>query len=418
MIFLRFTLLLLLISSLSTYAQVSIGVIEKPVDGALLQLKDKSGITNGAANATKGMLLPRVGLTDLAKLYPMYDYVDNIPTAQDMKAHTALLVMNVTESEIICPGIHVWNGATWDHIPENPNIKYFTDIRTSNVDGREEQNTYAYQAFGDAGVWMLSNIRATIYSDGTLVKLYNLDKGTVTSTDSYYYYPPVKNGPIDPSQDQAYSLANPYLGYFYTWNGATKSVKSATSYNEGEGDNAGSMNDNYAPKANTVPTNVEKVGTQGICPNGWHVPSDYEMNRLEKEISNDTAMKYYDNTSNPTYILTPWNDNWNIMKLASRSNLGSALLSPYYGNGGLSRKICDGTSGFSAYLVGFIRNGNCVGKSTEELRLGDYWTSSKSTVDKAWYRSFVNNFGTLYNYGSSRNDEFTSLMMSVRCKKD
>lgn len=122
----------------------------------------------------------------------------------------------------------------------------------------------------------------------------------------------------------------------------------------------------------------------------------------------DTSQKYYDNSNDPSYVLTPWNDNWNITVASVRGNMGDALLSPYYGNGGLSRKICDGTSGFSAYLVGYIMNGTAAGKTW----LGDYRTSSRATATQAWYRSFLK--GT----GNSRIYQLTSLMMSVRCIKN
>lgn len=397
---------LLAIAVASTLAQgVTIGSSEKSEEGALLKLKNIPNVTDGSANATGGLAIARVGLTDISKLYPMYNYTEDVPTDEELANHTGLIVFNVTENENICPGIYVWNGKIWKNLNHN-NIAYYEDIRTSTVDGSIEVNIYPYQSFGDAGVWMLTNIRASMYSDGTPVTLYDPSFGTILSTDSYYYYPPTANGLIDPAKDQAYSLANPHLGYFYTWNAATKSVKVNTSVNEGEG---APTTIGAPPQANNIPANIEKVGVQGICPNGWHVPSDYEMNRLEKVISNDTQKIYYDNASDPDYVVQAWNDNWNISVATNRGNLANALLSPYYNNGGLSRKICDDASGFSAYLVGYITH---LGVLRSKENLGDYWTSSKGSIDTAWYRSF------LKDKGNTRSYQAISLMMSIRCKKN
>jgi len=52
-------------------SQVTIGNTEKPVEGALLQLKNIDRKTNGEANSTKGLMLPRVLIKDINKLDPV-----------------------------------------------------------------------------------------------------------------------------------------------------------------------------------------------------------------------------------------------------------------------------------------------------------------------------------------------------------
>ena len=51
-------------------SQVTIGMIDQPLDGTLLDLKE-SNTSNGGANSQKGLMLPRVSLTDVNSLSPI-----------------------------------------------------------------------------------------------------------------------------------------------------------------------------------------------------------------------------------------------------------------------------------------------------------------------------------------------------------
>ena len=404
----------------TVYAQVTIGLSEKAEVGAVLQLKDIPNITDGSPNATKGLGLPRVSLSEQSLLYPMYDYTNNIPTDNDIESLKGLLIYNVVSNELICKGIHVWNGKIWDNLSRN-NISYLVDTRVSNVDSRKETMVYGYQDFGDAGVWMLSNMRASIYSDGTPISLYS-GYGKIKETDAYYYYPPANEGIVKPTLDKEYYIAHPFLGLFYTWNAAVKSP-SIGYVNEGVGKSFNyTTQTDKAPNPN--PANIEQIGKQGICPDGWHIPSDLEMNKLEKVLANDSQKLYFENTSNPSYMPTPWDDSWETT-FGHRGTHGPVAMSTYdkdaNGNtlGGLSRQICDGlNSGFSVYLVGFI---DATGSSSNRSQLGDYWTSSKGSNDvvtnenQAWYRTF---WSASSNQSVVRKSVSTGYMMSVRCKKN
>lgn len=109
-------LLIILFSILSSLqGQVTIGSSMPPVHGALLDVKSK--------NSSKGMGLPRVNLTKVKKLYPMFwdkdansevsEYTTNEITINE--EHTGLLVYNVTKNyaENLYPGMYVWNGTQW-----------------------------------------------------------------------------------------------------------------------------------------------------------------------------------------------------------------------------------------------------------------------------------------------------------------
>lgn len=91
-------------------AQVTIGSDAKPLDGALLQLKENE---NGAtqANSKKGLLLPRVSLastTDMSGIDGM--------TSTNQASYKGLLVYNV--STAVPSGTYVWTGDKW-HLLEN-----------------------------------------------------------------------------------------------------------------------------------------------------------------------------------------------------------------------------------------------------------------------------------------------------------
>jgi uncharacterized protein YaiE (UPF0345 family) len=114
------------------YAQVTIGVIEDPSKGSLLQLKELNGVIDGTLpNAYKGFSLPRVALTDRNKLYPMFgsasapsaDYDTSDKIAAVNKEHVGLLVYNTYETPTatdpnltFLKGIFVWTGSRWESI--------------------------------------------------------------------------------------------------------------------------------------------------------------------------------------------------------------------------------------------------------------------------------------------------------------
>ncbi|MBK5721464.1 hypothetical protein JGH11_11325 [Dysgonomonas sp. Marseille-P4677] len=109
------------------FSQVSIGATEEPAKGSLLQLKNIENIIGGDANANKGLLLPRINLTNKYELYPMFlkdkgnplsgpdeNYSSNKNELD--KIHTGLVVYNMNEDyeKDLCLGINVWDGEKWE----------------------------------------------------------------------------------------------------------------------------------------------------------------------------------------------------------------------------------------------------------------------------------------------------------------
>lgn len=96
------------------FAQVTIGMSEKPAKTALLQLKDQTSDASNVTSKKGGLLLPRVRLVNLKTLEPfMSPSVANY--AEEKKLSTGLLVYNVNEqpTDNIHPGVYCWDGEEW-----------------------------------------------------------------------------------------------------------------------------------------------------------------------------------------------------------------------------------------------------------------------------------------------------------------
>ena len=119
----------------------------------------------------------------------------------------------------------------------------------TDIDGNE----YKTVKLGNQ-VWMAENLRTTRYADGTPIPL-----GTEASLDvAYRYYP-------------NYNRANvSKYGYLYNW--------------------AAVMNGSASSEANPS-------GVQGICPDGWHVPSDAEWTELTNYVSSQSQYVCGDDTN-------------------------------------------------------------------------------------------------------------------------
>lgn len=112
---------ILLVSNSISMAQVTIGSGESPASGTLLQLKNISGISADAPNATKGLGLPRVALTSKTDLFPMFlsdnAYMNNTGGKKDDEdqKHIGLVVYNIANGlcNPLSIGVNVWNGTNW-----------------------------------------------------------------------------------------------------------------------------------------------------------------------------------------------------------------------------------------------------------------------------------------------------------------
>lgn len=113
--------------------------------------------------------------------------------------------------------------------PADPSEEVFIPNAVTDIDG----NSYDAVRIGDQ-VWMASNLRTTRYANGDAIP-----EGQTSSYTEPYRYTPSTN------------VAE--YGYLYNWAAVMHGASSST---------------------------ANPSGVQGICPNGWHVPSDAEWSQL------------------------------------------------------------------------------------------------------------------------------------------
>ena len=201
--------------------------------------------------------------------------------------------------------------------------------------------------------WMKENLRTTHYANGTSIAL-----GSNTSTTTAYR--------SYPNDDQS---TVPTYGYLYNW----KAVM----------DNSSSSSTNPS-------------GVQGICPTGWHVPSDAEWTKLTDYVSSQSE-----------YVCG--NDSSFIAKaLASTTGWES---SSYYCTPG-DNPSTNNATGFSALPAGcsFYGDSYLFGESTY------FWSATESSYGNVYSR-FIDEDGWEYSANEVSRSSFDVdlYMFSVRC---
>ncbi|WP_165023628.1 FISUMP domain-containing protein [Dysgonomonas sp. ZJ279] len=378
--------------------QVTIGSNNPPLDGSLLQLKENQG---NNANSAKGIGMPRVSMvTTTPALGQLAQSIGSSDTWDEV-AHMGLLVYNTNacvNGTGMDNGLYVWNGTQWESLREttlSPDVQTLTDPR--------DNETYLYRSFGDAaGVWMLENMR---YIDPSFTA--STGNSNNNSADRFYAYP---NANVA-TPGIAPSTWRKNQGLIYSYAAATLGAQDAVNTDQSEG----------------RPNQGPLTPIQGVCPAGWHLPSDSEWNQLEKEIYNN-PQKYSAYTSSDQFNPTTWNDTWNTTYnsrgSANGNGHGYAMLSPCLVPGATGGITTGGTSlpasqgGFDIKLVG--RAGGAYAGSFDNY--GNYttiWSSSVNDSAIAWFRSFDRgSFADSPPYKVTRANSSRSYINSVRCKKN
>lgn len=205
-----------------------------------------------------------------------------------------------------------------------------------------DDNVYHAVQIGEQ-CWMKENLRTTHYADGSVIQT-----STTTSSTVPYYY---QNPNLDVTQ----------YGLLYNW--------------------AAVMN-------GAASSNVNPSGVQGICPNGWHVPSNAEWTQLIDYVK-----------SQPEFVC------------GTDANAIAKALSSQTGWSGYSSTCVVGyqpsqnnATQFSAMPSGEYYSGGYSGLGTHAL----FYTATQGYVKIVTYNySYVYN-GNFYNYNAS----------SVRCLRD
>jgi uncharacterized protein (TIGR02145 family) len=337
----------LIMNAASMNAQVTIGSDQDPHGGAVLDLSQTSGTT--------GFLLPRVALTDVTQWAPLGGTSAN---------GTGMVVYNT--NAIVTngngAGIYVWSGNTYGWVSLNPICSSVTD---------SQNNTYLAAQFGAAGCWMTQNLRSTYTYHGTTKQTIPEGSNSSNANAAFYYYPNANTSILD---------ANPEYGLLYTWAAANIGVDPAN------------------PETN--PTN-----RQGICPTGWHLPTDAEWNQLEEVIANDASNMY------STTGATTWDSSYSTQdgwRGSHGQKMKSTTLVTTLATNGTSKG--SNINGFDVLLLGGHHTELWFGYGE-----GAYlWTSSSSDIPgNAWFRTLVADDDRVARRNWQKFHEY-----SVRCKKN
>lgn len=129
-----------------SYGQVAIGGGNIPLEGALLDLKEQQANINNVT-ASKGLLMPRVMLTDLTKLTPMVD----VESLENQKEHIGLQVYHVGgPSSAIDEGLKIWDGDKWvEYYETEQQLWHYMpilplDLNANEVEGYKYIDMYAH----------------------------------------------------------------------------------------------------------------------------------------------------------------------------------------------------------------------------------------------------------------------------------
>ncbi len=119
---------------------------------------------------------------------------------------------------------------------------------------------------------------------------------------------------------------------------------------------------------------------QGICPDGWHIPSDADWTTLTDFVGSSAGKKLR--------AASGWNTNVNNYEPGTDNY------------------------GFSALPGGSGSSSGTFGSNSYGRNYGSWWSAS-GNYSNAYYREMSNNDGQV-----RRNDSNKSTLMSVRCVKD
>lgn len=397
--------LLLLISFffiVNTYSQVTIGSNEKPVDGALLQLKNIDNITDSSMNSTKGLLLPRVKLTDIESLTDI---------SGGSGEEINLIGLSIYNTNTFCQnekmhyeGMYVWDGEQWVNL-SNSKQGASADVWITKD---QDNNTFRASMFGNH-IWMIDNLAVKTYASesNSKVTLPTAPNGLATYTNVSLGYtcpnpapnplPSGSTGATDGTDQYYYNNFREY-GILYTWMAATAGNSSVFNTTDPyvkidqQCSTLSSISDNEVEKK-------ESLGyIQGICPNGWHLPSDREWFLLMKEIfENPQNYSQITEQQQQAWVPNKWSDlnlslpNTSINMFiavntginAEESNLALAMKRPCelaFSNtstlrNGKANLVIDG--GFNVMPVGSIYGTTAVGYGD----FSRFWTSSMGRYD-------------------------------------
>ena len=246
---------------------------------------------------------------------------------------------------------------------ENPSTAIVLHNAVTDIDG----NSYDAVQIGNQ-VWMAENLRTTRYADGTAIPMGD----TISRTQPYRYAP----GEHQSNEENMNNV--PHYGYLYNWPAVMHGESSSAS---------------------------NPSGIQGICPTGWHVPSDAEWTQLTSYME-----------TQPIYIA---GDASNHIAKALAANWGwSSDVESVVGTDVVGLNLgSNNASGFSALPAGW-----CSFLSSDIIYVQKFcnfgyealfWTGTECFESGAYQRDIISDHSIV-----KRDYKYKELGISVRCVKD
>ena len=263
---------------------------------------------------------------------------------------TAIFLMAACKKEEPTPSdLDAYHAAPEQKFPATAAVIYDA---VTDIDG----NHYDAVRIGEQ-IWMASNLRAKHYPNGDTIMR---GEGRALSYTDPYRYSPTNHVALN--------------GYLYNW----------TALMHGE-----------------AASNNNPSGVQGICPNGWHVPSRAEWEQLINYCSSQSEFTCNGSSNNIAKSLAA-DHSWNLSDVECA--VGNDLNSNNY-------------TGFSAIPVGYYSLtdypdvvGECFDSGVSAL----YWCSSVYNYQFADGAYFTNDGSSV----SVTDEDAYCLGISVRCVKD
>jgi uncharacterized protein (TIGR02145 family) len=192
------------------------------------------------------------------------------------------------------------------------------------------------------------------------------------------------------------SMSSPYY-YVYDYNGTSYTeAKTTTNYQT-----YGVLYNWTAAMNGAASSSADPSGVQGVCPPGWHLPSDAEWTQLETYLTNNGYK--YDGSIGGSDVRSK-------LAVALVANIGWESSTYEGAAGNTDYPEYRYKSGFSA-LPGGYRHPN--GAFCPIGLFGYWWSSTQLSEDYAWYRYLSYSNGSVYRVTGSKEGGF-----SVRCLRD
>lgn len=232
---------------------------------------------------------------------------------------------------------------------EYPSTAVVLPQAVTDIDG----NSYDAVQIGNQ-VWMAENLRTTKYADGTTIPM----GSTNSETEPYRYAP----GPNQSNEENMDNVAR--YGYLYNWPAVMHGASSSE---------------------------ANPSGVQGICPDGWHVPSDAEWTQL---IDYMKTQPEYTASGNADHLAKALAATWGWNSSNETDAVGNDL-------------NANNATGFSA-----LPAGTCWGSFGGFGIVAHFWSCRESdgyAMNRNLHNQFPMVFGGYY-------DRFNGF--SVRCVRD